>query len=64
MKHEPSLSPFSKKMAQLNPAIVSSGKSDMAGTFYPSTEYPSIATQPHPVPPPPSMGKAKFGFLL
>ena len=61
VKHEPSLSPFSKKMAlqQLNPTSVSSGKSDVAGSqasFYPSTEYPAIATQPHPVPPP-SLGK-------
>lgn len=59
MKHEPSLSPFSKKMAQLNPSnAVTSGDvsqaapSNQATSFYPSTEYPSISTQPHPVPPP------------
>lgn len=67
-KHEASLSPFSKKMAQLNPANAgaSSGSLDVSSStsathtasFYPSTEYPSISTQPHPVPPP------AFGKLL
>ncbi len=59
-KHEPSLSPFSKKMAQLNPsnAVTLAGDvgqvvpPNQATSFYPSTEYPSISTQPHPVPPP------------
>ncbi|XP_046652917.1 serine/arginine repetitive matrix protein 2-like isoform X1 [Daphnia pulicaria] len=58
-KHEPSLSPFSKKMAQLNPSNAATLAGDVGQvvppnqpTFYPSTEYPSISTQPHPVPPP------------
>ena len=59
-KHEPSLSPFSKKMAQLNPSNAVTLASDIGQvvppnqptSFYPSTEYPSISTQPHPVPPP------------
>nr|CAG4646245.1 EOG090X05S8 [Macrothrix elegans] len=59
-KHEPSLSPFSKKMAQLNPSsVAASNSADTSvvapappATFYPSTEYPSISTAPHPVPPP------------
>lgn len=60
-KHEPSLSPFSKKMAQLNPSNAGSSSAVEASSaipsapqvsFYPSTEYPSISTQPHPVPPP------------
>nr|CAG4640008.1 EOG090X05S8 [Daphnia pulex] len=58
-KHEPSLSPFSKKMAQLNPSNAATLAGDVGqvvppnqATFYPSTEYPSISTQPHPVPPP------------
>jgi hypothetical protein len=58
-KHEPSLSPFSKKMAQLNPSNAATLAGDVGQvvppnqpTLYPSTEYPSISTQPHPVPPP------------
>lgn len=65
-KHEPSLSPFSKKMAQLNPSNAGSSTVDVSAasaappnaSFYPSTEYPSISTQPHPVPPP------AFGKLI
>lgn len=61
-KHEPSLSPFSKKMAQLNPSnagsstavdvVSAASAAQPSASFYPSTEYPSISTQPHPVPPP------------
>lgn len=58
-KREASLSPFSKKQAQatLNPTSAPGANAgpalppSMAGA-YPSTEYPSIATRPHPVPPP------------
>lgn len=64
-KHEPSLSPFSKKMAQLNPSnaglasgSTESGSAPQAASFYPSTEYPTMSTQPHPVPPP------AFGKLI
>ena len=70
-KHEPSLSPFSKKMAQLNPSnaatlagdISQAAPSQQATSFYPSTEYPSISTQPHPVPPPPAFGRRISKFL-
>ena len=55
-KREQSLSPFSKKMAQLNPS--NAVPEAVPAPQYPSTEYPSIATQPHPVPPP------SFGELL
>lgn len=48
-------------MAQLNPSNAGSSSAVEASSaipsapqvsFYPSTEYPSISTQPHPVPPP------------
>ena len=47
-------------MAQLNPsnaglvagATESSVAVTQAASFYPSTEYPTLSTQPHPVPPP------------
>ena len=56
-KREASLSPFSKKMAQLNPSNAGASAdiavpTGQSSSFYPSTEYPSISTQPHPVPPP------------
>lgn len=57
-KREASLSPFSKKMAQLNPTSAPTMDAGPAlsvpvtATVYPSTEYPSIATRPMPVPPP------------
>lgn len=54
-KREQSLSPFSKKMAQLNPS--NAVPEVVPAPHYP-TEYPSIVTQPHPVPPP------SFGELL
>ncbi len=68
-KREASLSPFSKKMAQLNPSNAGASAdvgpavpAVQASSFYPSTEYPSISTQPHPVPPP-AFGKCKCTHL-
>lgn len=68
-KREASLSPFSKKMAQLNPSNAGASAdvgpavpAVQASSFYPSTEYPSISTQPHPVPPP-AFGKSHLNTI-
>jgi len=59
-KRDPSLSPFSKKMAQLNPVIGAASSSvdiapvppPTASAYYPSTEYPTASSQAYPVPAP------------